>query len=140
MHNMCSNDSRSFSFYFLKISFVHFKIPKEFFLKGNVVLFQPLLRDNIQLLCSLGENQFLNGDYTQAMTTLQRVGRPPWIHITIDSRTWKELRFRTKGRCRDTGQGHVRGPGQRIGYLGSWAWGRDQGSLKEGWDRGSGSG
>ena len=34
---------------------------------------QPLLQDNVSLLCNMGEMQFLNGDYLCAMSTLQRV-------------------------------------------------------------------
>jgi hypothetical protein len=36
---------------------------------------RPLLRDNPELVASLGEALFLNGDYGSAQTTLQRVGK-----------------------------------------------------------------
>lgn len=36
---------------------------------------RPLLYNNVELLASIGEAQFMNGEYSLAMTTLKRVGQ-----------------------------------------------------------------
>ena len=40
---------------------------------SELLYMQGLLRDNLDTLCYFGNVQFLNGDYNQAATTLQRV-------------------------------------------------------------------